>query len=302
MRRHRRFRLLGICCGFTVVPSTKPELPSLAETIARHGLSARKSLGQHFLLDLNLCAKIARAAGPLDTSTVLEVGPGPGGLTRALLAAGVKQVVAIERDKRCIPALEELSQAWPGRLRIIEGDALKTDAGGQIDGPLKIVANLPYNIGTALLLAWLKAPERYASLTLMFQKEVAARLTAAPGTAHYGRLSVVTQWRCETQRLFDISAQAFTPAPKVTSAIVQLIPRRQPLFPAEPAALERVTAAAFGQRRKMMRAAMKSLVGDPEPYLSAGGVDPRARAETLDIEQFCALARALAQYETPPGQ
>jgi len=285
-----------------VSPRTQAELASLAETIARHGLSARKSLGQHFLLDPNLCAKIARAAGPLDEFTVLEVGPGPGGLTRSLLAAGAKHVVAIERDKRCIGALEELSQVWPGRLEIIEGDALKVDAGAQIDGPLKIVANLPYNIGTALLLGWLKAPERFHSLTLMFQKEVAARLTAAPGTESYGRLSVITQWRCETERLFDISAQAFTPPPKVTSAIVQLKPRAQPLFLAEPAALERVTAAAFGQRRKMMRAAMKRLVADPESYLSANGVDPRARAETLDIEHFCALARALVQHETLPRQ
>ena len=282
--------------------STKPELASLAETIARHGLSARKSLGQHFLLDQNLCAKIARAAGPLDNSTVLEIGPGPGGLTRALLAAGAKHIVAIERDRRCIAALEELSQVWPERLEVIEGDALKVDVSAQIGGPQKIVANLPYNIGTALLLGWLKAPERFTSLTLMFQKEVAARLTAGPGTEHYGRLSIITQWRCETRCLFDISAQAFTPPPKVTSAVVQLIPRAQPLFPAERAALERVTAAAFGQRRKMMRAAMKGLVADPEAYLRGNGVDPRARAETLDIEHFCALARALAQNEAPPGQ
>lgn len=283
-------------------PRAQAELASLTETIARHGLSARKSLGQHFLLDPNLCAKIARAAGPLDDFTVLEVGPGPGGLTRSLLAAGAKHVVAIERDRRCIAALEELSQVWPERLEIIEGDALKIDAAAQIEGPLKIVANLPYNIGTALLLGWLKAPERFQSLTLMFQKEVAARLTAAPGTQSYGRLSVITQWRCETERLFDISAKAFTPPPKVTSAIVQLKPRAQPLFQAEPAALERVTAAAFGQRRKMMRAAMKSLVADPESFLAANGVDPRARAETLDIEQFCALARALVKNETHPGK
>ncbi|MBT3926693.1 MAG: 16S rRNA (adenine(1518)-N(6)/adenine(1519)-N(6))-dimethyltransferase RsmA [Rhodospirillaceae bacterium] len=283
-------------------PRTQAELASLTETIARHGLSARKSLGQHFLLDPNLCAKIARAAGPLDDFTVLEVGPGPGGLTRALLAAGAKHVVAIERDRRCIAALEELSQVWPERLEVIEGDALKVDAGAHIEGPLKIVANLPYNIGTALLLGWLKAPGRFQSLTLMFQKEVAARLTAAPGTESYGRLSVITQWRCETQRLFDISAQAFTPPPKVTSAIVQLKPRTQPLFAAEPAALERVTAAAFGQRRKMMRAAMKRLVADPESFLGANGVDPRARAETLDIGHFCALARALTQSETAARQ
>ena len=273
------------------------ELASLAETIARHGLSARKSLGQHFLLDANLCAKVARAAAPLDAFTVLEIGPGPGGLTRALLAAGAKRVVAIERDGRCVAALQELARAWPERLEIIAGDALKIDAAQHLDGPVKIVANLPYNIGTALLLGWLAAPERFASLTLMFQKEVAARLTAAPGSANYGRLSVITQWLCETRRLFDIGAKAFTPPPKVTSAMVQLIPRAAPLFPAERAALERVTAAAFGQRRKMMRAAMKGLVADPETFLSDNGVDPRGRAETLDIADFCALARALERHE-----
>jgi 16S rRNA (adenine1518-N6/adenine1519-N6)-dimethyltransferase len=281
------------------VSRIEPELASLTETVARHGLSARKSLGQHFLLDSNLCAKIARAAAPLADATVLEIGPGPGGLTRALLASDAKRVVAIERDRRCIAALQELCDAWPERLQIIEGDALKINASAEIDGPIKIVANLPYNIGTALLLGWLRTPERFASLTLMFQKEVAARLTAAPGTEHYGRLSVITQWCCETQRLFDISAKAFTPPPKVTSAVVQLIPRDAPLYPAERASLERVTAAAFGQRRKMMRAAMKSLVINSEAYLTSNGVDPRARAETLDIGQFCALARALPEYARP---
>ena len=277
----------------------EPELASLTETVARHGLSARKSLGQHFLLDSNLCAKVARAAGPLAGVTVLEIGPGPGGLTRALLASDAKRVVAIERDRRCIAALQELCDVWPERLQIIEGDALKIDCSAEINGPTKIVANLPYNIGTALLLGWLRTPERFASLTLMFQKEVAARLTAAPGTKHYGRLSVITQWSCETHRLFDISAKTFTPPPKVTSAMVQLVPRSAPLFPAERASLERVTAAAFGQRRKMMRAAMKSLVIDSEAYLTSNGIDPRARAETLNIENFCALACALPQYERP---
>jgi len=279
------------------VSRIEPELASLTETVARHGLSARKSLGQHFLLDSNLCAKVARAAGPLAGVTVLEIGPGPGGLTRALLASDAKRVVAIERDRRCIAALQELCDVWPERLQIIEGDALKIDCSTEINGPTKIVANLPYNIGTALLLGWLRTPERFASLTLMFQKEVAARLTAAPGTKHYGRLSVITQWSCETHRLFDISAKTFTPPPKVTSAMVQLVPRSAPLFPAERASLERVTAAAFGQRRKMMRAAMKSLVIDSEAYLTSNGIDPRARAETLNIENFCALACALPQYE-----
>ena len=274
-------------------PSPDSKLDSLAETIARHGLGARKSLGQHFLLDANLCARIARAAEPLDGVTVLEIGPGPGGLTRALLDAGARRVVAVERDGRCVAALAELARAWPDRLEIIEADALKVDLAARLHGPVKIVANLPYNVSTALLIGWLGAPERYQSLTLMFQKEVAARLTAAPGSKEYGRLSILAQWRCRTRRLFDVSAKAFTPPPKVTSSVVQLIPRATPLFPADANALARVTAAAFGQRRKMMRAAMKGLVAEPADFLAANGVDPRARAETLDIELFCALARAL---------
>ena len=274
-------------------------LESLADTVSRHGLSARKSLGQHFLLDSNLCAKIARAAAPVDQVTVLEIGPGPGGLTRALLAAGARRVVAVERDQRCVAALADLVRAWPERLEIIAADALKLALDERLSGPVKIVANLPYNIGTALLIRWLEAPERYVSLTLMFQKEVAARLTAAPGTKDYGRLSILAQWRCETRKLFDVSAKAFTPPPKVTSTVIQLIPRPVPLFPAEPAALARVTAAAFGQRRKMMRAAMKGLVADPENFLIANGVDPRARAETMEIEGFCALARALPEFAAP---
>ena len=274
-------------------PSPDSKLDSLAETIARHGLGARKSLGQHFLLDANLCARIARAAEPLDGVTVLEIGPGPGGLTRALLDAGARRVVAVERDGRCVAALAELARAWPDRLEIIEADALKVDLAARLHSPVKIVANLPYNVGTALLIGWLGAPECYQSLTLMFQKEVAARLTAAPGSKEYGRLSILAQWRCRTRRLFDVSAKAFTPPPKVTSSVVQLIPRATPLFPADANALARVTAAAFGQRRKMMRAAMKGLVAEPADFLAANGVDPRARAETLDIELFCALARAL---------
>ena len=275
------------------MPNQEHKLASLSATIARHGLSARKTLGQHFLLDGNLCARIARAAGPLDEVTVLEIGPGPGGLTRALLDAGARRVVAIERDERCVAALGELADAWPDRLEIVEGDALKIDVSARLEDPVKIIANLPYNVGTALLLGWLGAPERYQSLTLMFQKEVAARLTASPGTGDYGRLSILAQWRCETHRLFDVSAKAFTPPPKVTSSAVQLVPRGEPLFPAEAAALARVTQAAFGQRRKMLRAALKGLVADPEAFLTAQGIDPKARAETLDIEAFCALARAL---------
>lgn len=281
--------------------STTPgsTLKSLADTVSRHGLNARKSLGQHFLLDPNLCAKIARAAAPVDQVTVLEIGPGPGGLTRALLEAGARRVVAVERDQRCVAALADLVRAWPDRLEIIAADALKVDLDERLSGPVKIVANLPYNVGTALLIRWLAAPERYISLTLMFQKEVAARLTAAPGTKDYGRLSILAQWRCETRRLFDVSAKAFTPPPKVTSTVIQLVPRPVPLFPAEPAALARVTAAAFGQRRKMMRAAMKGLVADPEKFLIANGVDPRVRAEMLEIEKFCALARALPEFAAP---
>ncbi|MDA0228705.1 MAG: 16S rRNA (adenine(1518)-N(6)/adenine(1519)-N(6))-dimethyltransferase RsmA [Proteobacteria bacterium] len=283
------------------VSSTTPgsTLKSLADTVSRHGLNARKSLGQHFLLDPNLCAKIARAAAPVDQVTVLEIGPGPGGLTRALLEAGARRVVAVERDQRCVAALADLVRAWPDRLEIIAADALKVDLDERLSGPVKIVANLPYNVGTALLIRWLAAPERYISLTLMFQKEVAARLTAAPGTKDYGRLSILAQWRCETRRLFDVSAKAFTPPPKVTSTVIQLVPRPVPLFPAEPAALARVTAAAFGQRRKMMRAAMKGLVADPEKFLIANGVDPRVRAEMLEIEKFCALARALPEFAAP---
>ncbi len=266
---------------------------SLAETMSRHGLRANKSLGQHFLLDASLCMRIARAAGPLDDVTVLEIGPGPGGLTRALLESGAHRVVAIERDVRCLAALTELTYIWPDRLEIIKGDALKVDVAARLDGPAKIVANLPYNVGTALLLGWLKTPERYRSMTLMFQKEVAARLTAAPGSGDYGRLSILAQWRCETRRLFDVSAKAFTPSPKVTSSVVQLVPRSKPLFPAEAEALTRVTRAAFGKRRKMLRVALKGLVNEPETFLASQGIDPKARAETLDIEAFCALARAL---------
>ena len=282
--------------------SADSTIESLAETISRHGLSARKSLGQHFLLDPNLCARIARAAAPLENVTVLEVGPGPGGLTRALLEAGAAHIVAVERDERCVAALAGLVRTWPGRLEIIEADALKIDLNELLSGPVKIVANLPYNVGTALLIGWLGAPEHFESLTLMFQKEVAARLTAAPATKDYGRLSILAQWRCETRRLFDVGAKAFTPPPKVTSSVVELIPRPAPLFPAAPSALRRVTAAAFGQRRKMMRAALKGLVADPEKFLTANGIDPRARAETLDIEAFCALARALPESEATPGK
>ncbi len=262
--------------------------------IARHGLRARHSLGQHFLLDRNATARIAAAAGPLDGVQVIEIGPGPGGLTRALLDAGAARVVAVERDRRCLAALDELAAAYPGRLGIVAGDAREIDAARLCPAPRKIVANLPYNVATALLLRWLVAPPgAYLGLTLMFQREVASRLAAAPGSRAYGRLSVMTQWLCEVRILFHLPARAFTPPPKVASSLVGLTPRPAPLEPASRPALERVTAAAFGQRRKMLRSSLKTLGVDAGALIAAAGVDPTARAETLEVAQFCALARAL---------
>jgi 16S rRNA (adenine1518-N6/adenine1519-N6)-dimethyltransferase len=268
-------------------------LPPLGEVIRRYRLSARKSLGQHFLLDLNLTRRIARAAGPLDQGTVIEVGSGPGGLTRALLAEGARHVVAIERDERCLEALSEIARAWPGRLEVIPGDALALDIATIGDPPRRVVANLPYNIGTALLLRWLQQINSFESLTLMFQKEVANRLLARPRSKEYGRLTVLTQWLAEVRLLFNVPAAAFTPPPRVVSSVVRITPRPQPLHPAERSTLERVTAAAFGQRRKMLRQSLRSLGGDPAPLLQAAGVAATARAEELDVTQFCALARAL---------
>ncbi|HEX7969711.1 MAG TPA: 16S rRNA (adenine(1518)-N(6)/adenine(1519)-N(6))-dimethyltransferase RsmA [Stellaceae bacterium] len=268
------------------------ELPPLREVIRRHDLAARKALGQNFLLDLNLTGRIARAAAPLDHANVIEIGPGPGGLTRALLQEGARHVTAIERDPRCIAALQELAAAFPGRLTLVEGDALVIDPASLVAAPRKIVANLPYNIATALLLRWLPGIDAYESLTLMFQKEVAQRLAAVPRSKEYGRLSVMTQWRCEVRPLFDIPPRAFVPPPKVTSTVVRLVPRTSPLAPCRFEDLERVAAAAFGQRRKMLRQSLKSLWPDPEPRLVASGVPPTARAEELSVEQFCALARA----------
>ncbi|HEX6839941.1 MAG TPA: 16S rRNA (adenine(1518)-N(6)/adenine(1519)-N(6))-dimethyltransferase RsmA [Stellaceae bacterium] len=270
----------------------EPELPPLRDVIRRHDLAARKSLGQNFLLDLNLTRRIARAAAPLDQCAVIEIGPGPGGLTRALLLEGARHVTAIERDQRCVAALGELAAAFPGRLTIIEGDALALDPASLVPAPRKIVANLPYNIGTALLLHWLPAVAAYESLTLMFQKEVAQRLAASPRSKDYGRLSVMTQFLCEVRPLFDIPPRAFVPAPKVTSTVVRLVPRAAPLGDCRLGDLERVAAAAFGQRRKMLRQSLKALWPAPEPQLRAAGIAPTARAEELDIEQFCALARA----------
>ncbi len=266
-------------------------LPPLRDVIARHGLKADKSLGQHFLLDLNLTARIARAAGDLGAGTTIEIGPGPGGLTRALLAAGA-QVIAIERDRRCREILAELAAAYPGRLEIIEADALAIDASTLGTGPRRIVANLPYNIGTELLMRWLRSASAFESFTLMFQTEVAARITAPPGTGAYGRLSVITQWQCESELLFHINPRAFTPPPQVQSTVVRLTPRANPI-PVRRETLERTTAAAFGQRRKMLRQSLRAVAEDAEGLCRATGIDPTARAETLSVAQFCALANAL---------
>jgi 16S rRNA (adenine1518-N6/adenine1519-N6)-dimethyltransferase len=272
-------------------------LPPLRDVIARHDLQAQKALGQNFLFDLNLTSRIARSAGPLDNVTVLEVGPGPGGLTRAILAAGAKKLIAIERDRRCIPALEEIAAHYPGRLTIIEGDALTFDPASIEDsGSLKIIANLPYNIGTALLMNWIDIenwPPRFDDLVLMFQREVAERIVATPAAPHdYGRLSVFCGWRTDAKILFDVSPQAFTPPPKIISSVVRLTPRAHPLA-CDPKILARVTQAAFGQRRKMLRQSLKSLGVDPIALCEHVGLDPTARAETITIEQFVAIARAL---------
>jgi 16S rRNA (adenine1518-N6/adenine1519-N6)-dimethyltransferase len=273
------------------------DLPPLREVIRRHELAARKSLGQNFLLDLNLTARIARAAGALDGVTVVEVGPGPGGLTRALLALGARRVIAIERDPRCIVALAEIQARYPGRLEVIEGDALTIDPAPYLDGgPVRIVANLPYNVATALLVRWLTIepwPPWYDSLTLMFQREVAERIVAAPGSKTYGRLSVLAGWRSEARILFDVAPAAFVPPPKVTSSVVHFTPRAAPL-PCDLNALERVTGAAFGQRRKMLRQSLKSLDVDTASLLDAAGIAPTARAEEIPVAGFVALARALS--------
>lgn len=273
-------------------------LPPLKDVIRRHDLGARKSLGQHFLLDLNLTARIARAAGDLAGATVIEVGPGPGGLTRALLDTPATRIIAIEKDGRAIAALVELADAYPERLEIIEGDALEIDASRLGGTPRHIVANLPYNVATPLLVGWLKRIGAFSALTLMFQKEVADRLTALPGSRDYGRLSVLTQWLTIPERAFNVRREAFVPPPKVASTVLVLRPRPRPLAPAEFSAIEAVTAAAFGQRRKMLRQSLKSLGLDIE----AIGIPPTARAEELTVEQFCALARAYRDKpRTQPG-
>lgn len=268
------------------------DLPPLRDVLTRHGLMATKALGQHFLLDLNLTGRIARAAGDLTTGTCIEVGPGPGGLTRALLEQGA-QVIAIEKDKRCREILEELRQAYPDKLEPIEADALTVDAAHLGVAPRRIVANLPYNVGTELLLGWLKNITAFETLVLMFQSEVALRLSAPADTKAYGRLSVLAQWLCDVELLFHVNPKAFTPPPAVNSTVVRLTPRPTPLAPARRETLERVTAAAFGQRRKMLRQSLKSVAPDAEGLCRAVGIDPTARAETLTVEQFCALATAL---------
>jgi 16S rRNA (adenine1518-N6/adenine1519-N6)-dimethyltransferase len=265
-------------------------LPPLREVIERHGLMAKKSLGQNFLFDLNLTRRIARAAAPLEGFTIVEVGPGPGGLTRALLMEGAEEVIAVERDARAIDALREVAEAYPGRLRVIEGDALEIGWPSLVKGPAKIVANLPYNIATPLLTGWLTKEPRFQSLTLMFQKEVAERIVAKPGTGDYGRLSVLCQYLCEARKLFDVNRSAFTPPPNVTSSIVQLTPRHNPEPDCRIAALERVTQAAFGQRRKMLRSSLKTLVSDPETLLGQLCIDPELRAEQLAVSDFARLA------------
>ena len=271
-------------------------LPPLRDVIATHQLSAKKSLGQNFLLDLNLTAKIARQAGDLTNSDVLEIGPGPGGLTRGLLAEGARRVLAIEKDARCLPALQEISDAYDGRLQVINGDALEINPLEHLTPPIKIAANLPYNVGTELLVRWLTPdvwPPFWDSLTLMFQKEVAQRIVAEPGSKAYGRLAILAQWRTDAKIVIDLPPQAFTPPPKVSSAVVHLQALPEPRYPADAATLSRVVAAAFNQRRKMLRASLKGAAPDIEDHLIAAGIKPTDRAEQIGLEQFCALARSI---------
>ena len=273
-------------------------LPPLREVIAKYDLAARRALGQNFLLDLNLTAKIARAAGELSAGTTIEIGPGPGGLTRALLSHGARELIAIERDARCLGALAEISAAYPGKLTTIEGDALTVDCAKLGSAPRRIVANLPYNIATPLIIKWLQQGAAFTSLTVMVQKEVADRLIATPRSKDYGRLSIVAQFLAKPRRLFDLPPRAFVPAPKVTSTVIELLPLPEPAFPARLADLERVTQAAFGQRRKMLRQSLRSLGGDTEALMAAAEITPTARAEELTVAQFAALARALEKQRT----
>ncbi len=277
-------------------------LPPLRDVIRRHGLSAKKRLGQNFLLDLNLTARIARTAEPLENVTVLEIGPGPGGLTRALLACGARRVIAIERDERALGALEEIAAHYPGRLDIVSGDALSIDVRRHLASErARVVANLPYNVATALLVQWLTAepwPPWYDSLVLMFQREVAQRIVAKPGSKSYGRLAVLATWRTEAKLLFDVTPLAFVPPPKVTSSLVRLVPRQEPLV-CDSSALQRVTEAAFGQRRKMLRQSLKSLGVDAAVLLASAGINPTARAEDIDVAGFVTLARTFVKIAAP---
>ena len=277
--------------------STIDGLPPLRDVIAKYDLSPRKSLGQNFLLDLNLTARIARSAGDLAGCDILEVGPGPGGLTRGLLAEGARRVLAIEKDPRCVPALRQIADAYPGRLEIEVGDALDLDWASRMTQPLKIVANLPYNVGTELLVGWLTPeawPPVWDSLTLMFQREVAERIVAQPGSKAYGRLAILSQWRCSVGIVLGLPPEAFTPPPKVHSAVVHIKALPEPRFPANPKVLSRVVAAGFNQRRKMLRAALKGVAPDIEDRIVAAGLKPTDRAEQISVEGFCALARAVA--------
>ena len=274
------------------------DLPPLREVIATHELRAKKSLGQNFLLDLNLTAKIARAAGDLSGCDVLEVGPGPGGLTRGLLAEGARRVLAVEKDSRCLPALAEIAAAYPERLEVINGDALEVDVSAHLTPPIRVVANLPYNVGTELLVRWwtpAEWPPAWDSLTLMFQKEVAERIVAQPGSKAYGRLAILAQWRCEARIVMTLPPEAFNPPPKIHSAVVHLTKLDAPRFPADAAVLSRVVAAAFNQRRKMLRASLKGQAPDIEDRIRAAGLEPTLRAEQVSIEGFCALAREIAR-------
>jgi len=276
--------------------STIDNLPPLRDVIATHELAAKKSLGQNFLLDLNLTAKIARLAGDLTGADVLEIGPGPGGLTRGLLAEGARRVLAIEKDPRCMPALAEIGDAYPGRLKTINGDALDVNPLEHLTAPIKIAANLPYNVGTELLVRWLTPPEWppfWESLTLMFQREVAQRIVAEPGSKAYGRLALLAQWRTDPRIVLELPPEAFSPPPKVNSAVVHLTALPTPRFPADPGVLNKVVAAAFNQRRKMLRSALKSVSPDIEDHLNAVGIKPTERAEQVGLEAFCALARGL---------
>ena len=272
------------------------KLPPLKDVISRHQLRAKKSLGQNFLLDLNLTSKIARYAGNLDQFDILEIGPGPGGLTRSLLNEGARKVVAIEKDSRCIEALEEIQATFPGRLKLLQGDALSTNASEHLADPVRIIANLPYNIGTELLVRWLTSktwPSFWQSMTLMFQKEVANRIVASPGSKAYGRLSVMSQWRCDTKIAFNVPASAFTPPPKVESTLVHFESLKEPKFPAEVEVLEFVVSKAFNQRRKMLRGALKGYFQNVEEGLASIGVLPTKRAQDITVQEYCAMSQIL---------